>query len=454
MAMSAPYINAIPLFAIFVHAGAGEVCQRNERKHLQACEDAAQHAMTVLKVGGGAVAAVEAAIKSLENNEITNAGYGSNLSIDGHVECDATLVDHYGRSGAVGAVGQICNPIQLARLVLEQSKEPMPLGLVPPNLLVGQGAIEYAFQREIPVVPNDYLVSAVAKQRWARWKVALGKTVKNGRGHPKLESVHGEVKYDGGHSTAKYPIDEDDHMITDTVGAIAIDSYGNIAAGSSSGGIAMKYQGRVGPAALLGIGTAVIPVSPIDPQKTCVATVVSGTGEHIATTFSAITCANRIYANKGKETSRESASDIKVFIERNFCQHPSVLHSNSDGAIGVLGVTKTVDGMWLTFAHNTDTFALASMSSDDARPVSVMSRNMEANSKVVGGGRSIKRRSTSVPFTIPTEATVTITEISPRARLKPQEHENYPSAAELSPVKPAKPSDLGQDHIKNILISS
>lgn len=418
MAMPTPNIKVIPLFAIFVHAGAGGVCQRDEREHLQACEDAARHAMIVLKVGGNAVAAVEAAIKSLENNEITNTGYGSNLSINGHVECDATLVDHYGRSGAVGAVGQICNPIQLARLVLEQSKEPMPLGLVPPNLLVGQGAIEYAFQRKMPVVPNDYLVSAVAKQRWTRWKAALEKTVKNGRGHPARESVHEDVIYDGGPFTTKYLIDEDDHKVTDTVGAIAIDSDGNIAAGSSSGGIAMKYQGRVGPAALVGTGTAVIPVSPMDPQKTCVATVVSGTGEHIATTFSAITCANRIYANQGKETSSESASDIKVFIERNFCQHPSVLHSNSDGNIGVLGVTKTVDGMWLTFAHNTDTFALASMSSDDARPVSVMSRNTQANSKVIGGGRSIKRRSTSVPFTKPAEATVTITEISPRTPIE------------------------------------
>lgn len=418
MALSTPNIKAIPLFAIFVHAGAGYVPEGNERKHLQACEDAARQAMILLKAGDNAVAAVEAAIKSLEDNEITNAGYGSNLSMDGHVECDATLVDHYGRSGAVGAVGQICNPIQLARLMLEQSKEPMPLGLVPPNLLVGQGAIEYAFQRKMPVVPNDYLVSVVAKKRWTAWKAALEKTAKKGRGHPVRERGHGDEKDDGGPLTAKQPIDEDDHMISDTVGAIAIDSNGNIAAGSSSGGIAMKCQGRVGPAALLGIGTAVIPVSPLDPQKTCVATVVSGTGEHLATTCSAITCANRIYANQGKETSRESASDIKVFIERNFCQHPSVLHSNSIGTIGVLSVTRTVDGIWLTFAHNTHTFALASMCSDDTRPVSVMSRNTKAEKKVIGGGRSIKQRSTSVPFTKPAEATVTITEIDPRAPIE------------------------------------
>ena len=60
--------------------------------------------MTILKNGGEAVDAVEMAIKVMEDKEITNSGYGSNLTIEGHVECDATIVDHYGRSGAVGAV--------------------------------------------------------------------------------------------------------------------------------------------------------------------------------------------------------------------------------------------------------------------------------------------------------------------------------------------------------------
>lgn len=114
---------------------------------------------------------------------------------------------------------------------------------------------------------------------------------------------------------------EDD--ITDTVGAIAIDCFGNIAAGSSSGGIGMKHGGRVGPAALVGIGTAVIPIDSMDADKTCVATVTSGTGEHMATTMAATTCANRIYHcdRKGRQGGYEATDEdgaIQGFVERDF----------------------------------------------------------------------------------------------------------------------------------------
>ena len=99
--------NGGDLCAIFVHAGAGYHSVQNERVHLGACEDAARTAMTFLKNGGSAVDAIEAAIKVLEDNEITNAGYGSNLSMDGTVEGDATIVDYLGRAGAVGAIGSM-----------------------------------------------------------------------------------------------------------------------------------------------------------------------------------------------------------------------------------------------------------------------------------------------------------------------------------------------------------
>lgn len=382
--------------------------------------------MVFLNNGGNAVDAVEIAIRILEDREITNAGFGSNLSMDGLVECDATMVDHYGRSGAVGAVGQIRNPIHLARLILDHSTRPLTLKRVPPNLLVGTGAIEFAFQHGMPVVPNDHLVSRAAKERWLRWKADLDKvdmgyesdstdtkpqqkhtpkssplksqpyspetpdsitaasssptnqpvktetptaerasltpdsanatdvaserkkyleTGRKSRGR-RIESSVGSdgLGYDinddtqGEDDDDESLIDDDprwtrpkalhpqcsaDDLITDTVGAIAIDCLGNIAAGSSSGGIGMKHQGRVGPAALVGVGTTVIPIEPSDPKKTCVATVVSGTGEHMATTASASKCAQRIYsstrmAKEGGSVQTDEDQAIRSFVERDF----------------------------------------------------------------------------------------------------------------------------------------
>lgn len=119
------------------------------------------------------------------------------------------------------------------------------------------------------------------------------------------------------------PQQTEEDNITDTVGAIAIDSWGNIACGASSGGIGMKYRGRVGPAALVGVGAAVIPVDPKDPDQTSVATVTSGTGEHMATTMAATVCAERLFQSvkKGRggefvEVTEDEA--LKAMIENEF----------------------------------------------------------------------------------------------------------------------------------------
>jgi taspase (threonine aspartase 1) len=119
------------------------------------------------------------------------------------------------------------------------------------------------------------------------------------------------------------PRDAEEDHITDTVGAIAIDSWGNIACGASSGGIGMKYRGRVGPAALVGVGAAVIPVDPDDPEQTSVATVTSGTGEHMATTMAATVCAERLYQSVKKsrggdyvEVTEDEA--LRAMIENEF----------------------------------------------------------------------------------------------------------------------------------------
>lgn len=197
------------------------------------------------------------------------------------------------------------------------------------------------------------------------------------------------------HTSVEVDDDEATDIISDTVGAIAVDFQGNIAAGSSSGGIGMKHCGRIGPAALVGIGTAVLPADPRDKMGTSVAAVTSGTGEHMATTMASHTCAERLYHNMrldaGGSPVAEYDEDVlmKTFVLDAFMDHPGVKNQVSGGAIGVMAVKKTCKGVYFYFAHNTDSFALASLSSNEKDPLVVMSR-LGSRESVARGGRKIK----------------------------------------------------------------
>ncbi|KAK0747695.1 nucleophile aminohydrolase [Apiosordaria backusii] len=552
-----------PVAAIFIHAGAGYHSVANEQVHLNACSEAAKVGMRFLKAGASATEAVEAAIKCLEDKEITNAGFGSNLTMDGIVECDATVVDHLGRSGACGAVPGVKNPISLAKLILDASSLPLSLRRVPPNILVGEGAKEFGIEHGMPPVLNELLVSKNAKDRYNRWNEDLKRAEarlhasnhfsnkfserpgpgdyeqaadpagqSSGRDHtnailtgtwnegqpdspyiggsplgengsptdtaattarstpnnsnkassnttrapnqnpfsyvsaafqgrsrpaqkrPKVRksvsdnaaaflaplpgankapsptaSAHdgsaSAGESDGGDDSddpdacnpdfaddgeskkgGELPIliltgskrnreldSDDEDIITDTVGAIAIDLKGHIAAGSSSGGIGMKHKGRIGPAALVGIGTAVVPEDPEDEMATSVAAVTSGTGEHMATSIASAKCAERLFHSTRRgpggqdvEELDESAT-MESFIVNDFMGHPGVRNQPSAGAIGVMAVKKDRLGIYFYFAHNTDSFALCSMASTDQRPMVVMSRLSQAHGVAQGARR-------------------------------------------------------------------
>jgi taspase (threonine aspartase 1) len=184
-------------------------------------------------------------------------------------------------------------------------------------------------------------------------------------------------------------------FVTDTVGAIAIDLQGNIAAGSSSGGIGMKHKGRTGPAALVGVGTAVVPQDPDDDLATSVAAVTSGTGEHMATCSASGKCAERLYQGTrrgpgGRDIPEDDEHSIlESFILDDFMNHPGVRNQPSAGAIGVMAVKKDTTGVYFYFAHNTDSFALASMSSAEREPLCVMSR-LGRTGRVAQGGRKVR----------------------------------------------------------------
>jgi len=202
-------------------------------------------------------------------------------------------------------------------------------------------------------------------------------------------------KYYAHHGVVPCRHDEED-WVTDTVGAIAIDQAGNIAAGSSSGGIGMKHRGRMGPAALVGVGSAVIPVDANDAENITVAAVTSGTGEHMATTMASQRCAERIYqgtvrGHGGRDVPEDDETAILgSFIEHDFLGHPSVRESSSTGAIGAMAVKKAPGGYYFYFAHNTESFALASMGSNDREPACVMSRLNEGGSAITQGARKIR----------------------------------------------------------------
>jgi len=156
----------------------------------------------------------------------------------------------------------------------------------------------------------------------------------------------------------------------------------------------MKHRGRVGPAALVGIGTAVIPADDRDNDQVSVAAVTSGTGEHMATSMAAQKCAERLYHNTrrargGNNIDATEEEAMESFVEADFMGHPGVHGSHSAGAIGVMAVKKTPYGYFLHFAHNTDSFALASMDSKEKDAKCVMSR-IGSQGNVVQGGRKIR----------------------------------------------------------------
>jgi taspase, threonine aspartase, 1 len=151
----------------------------------------------------------------------------------------------------------------------------------------------------------------------------------------------------------------------------------------------MKVKGRCGPAALVNVGTAVIPKEPDDHEEVSVASVVSGTGEHMTTTTAAATAANRVYHSYKKTGQNfEDCSEDEALhhmISEDFLSHPGVRNSPCPGAIGILAVKKSKHGIYFYFAHNTDSFALASMHSEERKPVCVMSRNKGKGSIAQGG---------------------------------------------------------------------
>jgi beta-aspartyl-peptidase (threonine type) len=244
-----PSPRARPVLAI--HGGAGvppreamtAAFEREVRAGLAAAL-AAGHA--ILQRGGAALDAVEQAVTVLEDDPSFNAGIGGALTSAGHVEHDAAIMDGAGRrAGAVAGTRRIANPVALARRVMEDGRH---------VLLGGEGAESFARAHGVPLADPAIFVTDRRREALARVQAGHGK-----HGLPSQERMLQELVL----------TEQDRHG---TVGAVALDSAGNLAAATSTGGRTNKLPGRIGDTAIIGAGTYA--------DNRCVAVSCTGAGEH------------------------------------------------------------------------------------------------------------------------------------------------------------------------------
>ena len=222
--------------AIAIHGGAGTIARRDltptdEKRYRAALTAAVRAAQEILEQGGRALDAVTAAVVELEDCPLFNAGYGAVFTRDGTHELDAAIMD--GRTLATGAIAcarRIRNPIRAARAVMERSEY---------AFLAGEGADAFALEQGLACVQNAYFST---EARHAQWQL-----VRAGGGMALDHDAQGRL------AAATAASNESEHDFG-TVGAVAIDRDGSLAAATSTGGMTNKRPGRVGDTPLIGAG--------------------------------------------------------------------------------------------------------------------------------------------------------------------------------------------------------
>ena len=240
-----------------VHGGAWAIPEDAEAAHQAGVRSALEAGYRILTRGGSALDAVEAAVTVMEDDPTFDAGRGSFLTSDGRVQLDALLMDG-GRmkAGGVACVERLRNPIQAARLVLEQS---------PHVYFVGAGAEEFARSHGMALIDNAELVLDRERERLktAQEREAAGLAdatfsgVDDDKGPETIALLGSGVRGQGSETTetsGANRLSAAHWQSHDTVGAAALDAAGNLAAGTSTGGTLNKTPGRVGDSSLIGCG--------------------------------------------------------------------------------------------------------------------------------------------------------------------------------------------------------
>jgi beta-aspartyl-peptidase (threonine type) len=230
--------------AIAVHGGAGpdsEHIKKNYDEYKKGLKEAVNIGYKVLEEGGTAIDAVEAAVNYLEDNPFFNAGRGSSLNQKAEVEMGASIMDGQSlKSGAVDIVKNIKNPVTLARAVMEKTK----------HIYLGDmGALEFAQKIGLKLMPEAYFITDYAFEQYMQAIQEEANTVEEAGQYQVKRKTHG------------------------TVGAVALDRNGNLAAATSTGGTENRVPGRIGDSSMIGIGTYA-------NNKTC-AVSATGDGEYL-----------------------------------------------------------------------------------------------------------------------------------------------------------------------------
>jgi L-asparaginase / beta-aspartyl-peptidase len=286
-------------FTIVIHGGAGTIVKDDSTPELEktsheGLQEALDAGYSVLEKGGPAIDAVRAAVVKLEDNELFNAGRGSVFSKKGVQELDASIMDGASlRAGAIAGVRNIRNPIELAWEVMENSDH---------VLLCGDGVLEFALKRGVKLEPDEYFFSQFRYDQWKKLRDTEFSQLDHA--DPKLEKLLKNKKFG-------------------TVGAVALDRHGNLAAATSTGGMTNKKYGRIGDTPIIGCGNYA-------NNKTC-AVSCTGHGEAFIKAVAAydVSC---LMEYKGK--TLQEAMDIVV--------HEKLKAIDGEG--GIIGVDAQGNG--------------------------------------------------------------------------------------------------------------
>jgi len=291
---------------LLVHGGAWAIPDNSIDAHRNGVSNALAIGYAMLQDGASAVESVEAAVTILEDDETFDAGRGSFLTRNGRVQLDALLMDGSNlRAGGVACVERLRNPIQAARLVLDKS---------PHIYFVGAGAEDFAHQHGMPLIDNSELVLDRERNRLAEAQA------KAKAGLPDLTFAGPLFEDDKSPETAlKSPMDSHD-----TVGAVALDTKGNLAAATSTGGTLNKAPGRVGDSSLIGCGCYA------DNHSAAVS--LTGWGEPIMKLVLGKWAVDRVQQGNAPELAAQEAI---AYLYKRLQGHGGIILLGRDGRFGL-----------------------------------------------------------------------------------------------------------------------